>query len=127
MPPSPSPASPAPVGSPAFFHDPYPTYRAWLDGEMRVVRLSPAIVAVTHYHDCLEVLRDPRLSAKRFVRTLAHFDEDQKRALPQWTEAARNMMFFMDAPEHTSVRKLLLRAFSPETMSALVPRIESIF
>jgi len=38
-----------------------------------------------------------------------------------------NMMFFMDAPDHTRVRKLLLRSFSPESMAAFQPRIRELF
>jgi len=123
---SPQPASVPAIGSPDFYRDPYPTYRALLDSGTRVLRLTPHIVAVTHYHDCLDMLRDPRLSAKRYTRQLAHYTDEQKAQVWAWTEAARNMMFFMDAPEHTRVRKLLIRAFSPEAIAALVPRIQTV-
>lgn len=116
-----------PLGSPAFFRDPYPTYRRLLDSEIRVLRLSPHIVAVTHYRDCLEILRDPRFSARRYTRQLAHLTPEETGAVSAWTSAAENMMFFMDAPGHTRVRKLLLRAFSPETLAALQPRIRRLF
>ncbi|MBV9746067.1 MAG: cytochrome P450 [Acidobacteriia bacterium] len=122
-----SPASVPPIGSAEFFKDPYPTYRALLDSGTRVVRLSPHIVAVTHYRDCLDILRDPRLSAKRYVRQIAHFSEEQKRQIAPWTRASGNMMFFMDAPSHTRVRRLLMGAFSPEAVAAIQPRICRIF
>ncbi|MBV8902834.1 MAG: cytochrome P450 [Acidobacteriia bacterium] len=122
-----SPASVPPIGSAEFFKDPYPTYRALLDSGTRVVRLSPHIVAVTHYRDCLDILRDPRLSAKRYVRQIAHFSEEQKRQIASWTRASGNMMFFMDAPSHTRVRRLLMGAFSPEAVAAIQPRIRRIF
>jgi cytochrome P450 len=125
--PAPEPAPVPPIGSPAFFRDPYRTYRALLDSGNRTVRLSPHIVAVTHYRDCLDILRDPRLSAKRYTRPLAHFSDEEKRRIGAWTRAAENMMFFMDAPSHTRVRKLLLRAFSPEALAALQPRIRALF
>jgi cytochrome P450 len=116
-----------PIGTPAFFSDPYRTYRALLDSGTRVLWLSPHIVAITHYGDCLNILRDPCLSAKRYMRALAHFSEEEKSRIANWTRAAKNMMFFMDAPSHTRVRKLLLRAFSPEALAALRPRIRSLF
>ena len=116
-----------PLGSPAFFRDPYRTYRNLLDTGTRTIRLSPHIVAVTHYRDCLDTLRDPRLSAKRYIRQVAHFTEEQKAELGAWIGASEAMMFFMDAPDHTRVRKLLLRAFSPESMAALMPRIQALF
>jgi cytochrome P450 len=37
------------------------------------------------------------------------------------------MMFFMGAPHHARVRKLLLRAFSPEALAALQPRTGGLF
>jgi cytochrome P450 len=121
--PAPPPAAVPPIGSAEFFKDPYRTYRALLDSGTRVVRLSPQIVAVTHYRDCLDILRDPQLSAKRYVRQIGHFSEEQKREIAAWTRASENMMFFMDAPSHTRVRKLLVRAFSPEALAAMQPRI----
>src|SRR5579883_1537961 len=125
--PAPELAPVPPIGSPAFFRDPYRTYRALLPTGTRTVRLSPHIVAVTHYRDCLDILRDPRFSAKRYTRQVAHFTEEQKREISDWTRASENMMFFMDAPNHTRVRKLLLRAFSPEAMAAWQPRILRLF
>ena len=124
---APEPAPVPPIGSPAFFSDPYRTYRMLLDSGTRTVRLSPHIVAVTHYRDCLDILRDPRLSAKRYTRQLAHFTDEQKSQIGAWTRASENMMFFMDAPSHTRVRKLLLRAFSPESLAAMQPRIRRLF
>src|SRR5262245_37747485 len=120
-------ASVPPLGSPAFFRNPYRTYRALLDSGTRVLRLSPHLVVLTHYRDCLDALRDPRLSAKRYVRQLAHFTDEQKREVSAWVRASENMMFFMDAPDHTRVRKLLLCAFSPESVAALLPRLQALF
>ena len=115
------------LGSSAFFRNPYRTYRAILDAGTRVLRLSPHIVAITHYRDCLDTLRDPRLSAKRYVRQLAHYTEEQQREISAWTGVSQNMMFFMDAPDHPRVRKLLVKAFSPESTAALLPRLRALF
>jgi len=125
-----SSAQPTPIlriGTPAFYQDPYPTYRALLDSGTRAVRLSPQIVAVTQYHDCMDVLHDPRLSAKREERQVAHFDEEQKRDLASWTRLLQDTVLFMDPPDHPRIRKLLHRFFSPEVLSAMATRIELIF
>ena len=115
------------LGSSAFFRNPYRTYRAILDAGTRALRLSPHIVAITHYRDCLDTLRDPRLSAKRYVRQLAHYTEEQQREISAWTGVSENMMFFMDAPEHTRVRKLLMNAFPRRPLAALLPRMRYLF
>lgn len=125
--PEPQLAPVPPIGSPGFYRDPYRTYRALLDAGTRAVRLSPHIVAITHYHDCLETLRDSRLSARRYVRHLAHFTDEQKQALSTWIGVSDNMMIFLDAPRHTRVRKLLMSAFSPDSLATLLPRIEALF
>jgi pimeloyl-[acyl-carrier protein] synthase len=116
-----------PIGSPAFYQDPFPTYRALLDDGARTLRLTPTIVAVTHYRDCLDLHRDSRLSARRYNRNLAHYTPEQVQAIPNWVTVAGDMLIFMDDPRHTRVRKLLLSAFSPESVSRLVPRMEAIF
>jgi cytochrome P450 len=116
-----------PIGSADFFRDPYRTYRALLDAGTRAVRLSPHIVAITHYRDSLDTLRDPRLSAKRYVRQIAHFTDEQKQEIQTWSGASRHMMFFMDPPDHTRIRKLLTRAFSPEGIAIFLPRIQALF
>ena len=88
--------SPAPIpafGSPAFYQNPYETYRAWLDAGQRAVRISPHLVAVTHYRDCLDILRDPRLSAKRYIGKIAHFNEEEKREVASWRSSCEKQLF----------------------------------
>jgi len=125
---SPSPTLSVPAfGSPAWYQNPYRGYRAWLDSGQRAVRLSPHLVAVTQYRDCLDILRDPRLSAKRYVGKLAHYTEEEKRELSSWQGSSAKQMFFLDPPDHPRIRKPLMRAFSPEAIAALEPRIQAVF
>jgi cytochrome P450 len=84
-------------------------------------------VAVTHYRDCLDILRDPRLSAKRYVGKLAHYTEEERRELSGWEQSSRSQMFFLDPPDHPRIRKPLMRAFSPEAVGAMLPRIRERF
>jgi cytochrome P450 len=124
---SPQTSSVPTFGSPAWYQNPYPAYRHWLDSGRRAVRLSPHLVAVTHYRDCLDILRDPRLSAKRYTAKLAHFTENEKLELSSWLHSSQSQMLFLDPPDHPRVRKPLTRAFSPEAIAALLPRIRAIF
>src|SRR5215470_18417728 len=77
----------APVGSPEFFRDPYPTYRS-LREQGPLVSLRPNVVACTRYLDCLGLLRDPRLSARRYMRPLAHYTKEQHSQLSTWIRVA---------------------------------------
>jgi cytochrome P450 len=126
MSPSPSLSVPA-FGSPGYFQNPYPLYRAWLDAGQRTVRLSPRYVAVTHYRDCVEVLRDPRLSASRFLGKLAHYTEEEKAEFSALRQASEKQILFLDAPNHQRIRKPLMHAFSPEALAAMQPRIRALF
>jgi pimeloyl-[acyl-carrier protein] synthase len=114
------------IGTPAFYRNPYPTYRALLDAGTRAVRLAPNYVAVTHYQDCLDVLRDPRLSAVRTKNRLAHLTDEQRRTASTSPGALEAMMLFTDPPQHTRLRQLLHGFFSPESLLALGPRISAL-
>lgn len=84
-----------------FRDDPYPLYRVLR--EQNPVHFSEAIGgwAVTRYDDVLSLLRDPRLSSVRGPRALRRF------------------MVFTDPPEHTALRSLVSKAFSPRGIEAL--------
>jgi cytochrome P450 len=81
---------------------------------------------VTHYQDCLDALRDPRLSAVRTKNRLAHLTDEQQRTAISSPGTLGAMMLFTDPPQHTRVRRLLHGFFSPESSVALRPRIEAI-
>ena len=114
------------VGSPEFFRDPYPTYR-WLREQSPLVSLRPNVRACTRYKDCLRVLRDPRFSARRYMRPIEHYTNEQRSQLATWVRVAFHQVIFTDPPDHTRLRSLLMRAFSTEAIERLVPRIENLF
>jgi len=113
-------------GSPQFFRDPYPTYRA-LREKAPLVSLRPNIVACTRYEDCLALLRDPHFSARRYMRPIEHFTEEQRRELATWIRVVSHQVIFADPPDHTRLRSAIVGAFSPEGMKRRIPRIENLF
>src|SRR5215510_7831524 len=123
---TPTVGSVSPVGSTEFFADPYPTYR-WLREQGPIIRLGASMLACTRYADCLALLRDPRLSARRYMRPISHYTAAQQKQLATWIRIASNQVIFMDPPEHARLRNLLMRAFSPEAIERLIPRIRAIF
>lgn len=109
---------------PAFRDDPYPHY-ARLRREDPVhwtpLGRDGGSWVVSRYEDCLEVLGDPRMG---MVRS----DAGIPAALGEGS-AARvfpNLLIFKDAPEHTRLRQLVSKAFTPRAISALRPRIRQI-
>ena len=109
-------------GTPEGRQDPYPLYH-------RLRELAPVLVSpqfgtlLSRYDDCQAVLRDPRL-----VRGWAN-RLDQLR--PEWRHhaslhGAERWMLMLDGADHTRLRKLVTRAFTPRTVERLRPRIEAM-
>jgi cytochrome P450 len=111
--------------SPAAQSDPYPTY-AYLRTHQPVRRLTlpngQGLWLITRYDDIERALRDPRLvKDPRNACTpdqLAYFPEEAKPLLEH--------MLSSDPPDHTRLRALVHKAFSPHLVERLRPRIQQI-
>ena len=97
-----------------FPDDPYPVYDA-LRETAPVFRSELGLWFATSYADCLGVLRDARfgqgVGAQR-LRGDDRFDDS-----PAFKTLA-HMLPFIDPPDHTRLRKLITRAFTPRSSSA---------
>lgn len=116
------------LSSPQFKANPYPTY-ARLREEAPVfrIRLNRKQTAwlVTRYEDVLMVLRD-----QRFVKNPLNAISAEQQAQAVWIPAfarplVRNMLD-LDAPDHTRLRALVQKAFTPQMIERLRPRIETL-
>ncbi len=117
------------LGHPGFVKNPYPLYR-WLreHDPVRKDPLAPAWV-LTRYDDVLEMLRDPRFKKDpfaperlpRLVRKQLNVGSEDTRV-----EIEAVSMLFLDPPNHTPVRGIFARAFTPASLAELRPRIELI-
>jgi cytochrome P450 len=113
--------------------DPYPFYRE-LRGRAPVLRSSIGPLVLSRYHDCLEALRDPRLGRGTWARLRgelpmprvpAGFDVDLERTRG-FFERAGNSMLFADPPDHTRLRQLVSRAFTPQRVERLRPAVQAL-
>lgn len=117
------------LSSPRHKANPHPLY-ARLRSEAPVVQIvfgdkKPAWL-VTRYADVAAALKDPRL-AKNPFRTLTA--EEQGRQIPWIPKFIRPLMSGMldqDPPDHTRLRGLVHKAFTPRTVEELRLRIEAI-
>ncbi len=116
------------LASPSFKADPYPTY-ARLRSEAPVFRTSIGwwrrVWLVARYGDVATLLRDPR-----FAKDPLAVKGDGGRGAGPWIPAflrplTRNMLD-LDAPDHTRLRALVQKAFTPRLVDALRPRVESL-
>lgn len=111
--------------------DPYTHYRELRD-TAPVLRSSLGPVVLSRYADCMTALRDPRLGRGTALREagaspvgFAGFDVDPD-LRNAFFERAGNNMLFADPPDHTRLRRLVSRAFTPKRIEALRPAVEAM-
>jgi cytochrome P450 len=109
---------------PAYTGNPYPFFAGLREqGPVtKVVVEGLAVWLVTRYEDIREGLSDPRLSND------PELGDAVTRAVP-WvgaSDATARHMLRLDPPDHTRLRRLVARAFTPRRIEALRPRIQQI-
>src|SRR6516165_9938377 len=113
--------------TPEFLRDPYPTYRRYLDGPgLQFLTLHGGVWAAFKHADCSTFLRDPKLSAKRTGALIDEFPAEKQKEFAELARTLSLWMLFFDAPEHTRLRKLMNKGFSPAAIEALRPQVEKI-
>jgi len=113
--------------TPEFLKDPYPTYRRHLDGRgLQYIDIHGGVWAVFKHADCSTFLRDPRLSAKRTGTLIDEFPAEKQKEFAELARTLSLWMLFFDAPEHTRLRKLMNKGFSPAAIDSLRPQVEKL-
>lgn len=79
---------------------------------------------VTRYADVLAGLHDTRLSSARSHTLTAALPSEVQSEFATFNEIFSRWMLFLDPPEHTRLRKLLNREFTPNMIQRLRPRIQ---
>ena len=105
--------------------DPYPHYAA-LRETAPVFRSGLGFTVATRYDDCLTVLRDPR-----FGKPKERFDQRMAGQFPGWEPhpelaGAVPSLLFLNPPDHTRLRGLVTKAFTPRTVEALRPAVTAM-
>jgi cytochrome P450 len=105
---------------PEFHADPYPFYRRLREKDP--VHQSPlGFWVLTRYDDCVNVLRDARFGREEFQQmlTAVYGDDSERPALPR-------SMLFRDPPDHTRLRALVSKAFTPRMIETMRGHIQEI-
>ena len=113
--------------SPEFQRNPYPTYHALRAEDPIWLHAKYDTWLFTRHSDVTAILRDPRFRSGDMGRNsdLVHFAE-RLPGIKLVLEAFRDMMLFQTPPDHTRLRGLVNKAFTPRRIEALRPRIQSI-
>ncbi len=103
---------------PEFIADPYPTYHR-LRAEDPVHHSPLGFWVLTRYDDVVASLRDPRLAKEAIAAFVA-----ARMGAP--TPAMGLSMLDRDPPDHTRLRGLVSKAFTPRVVEGLRPHIQAI-
>jgi cytochrome P450 len=101
--------------------DPYPRYR-------HIRELAPVhqsglgFWVLSRYEDCQQLLRDPRFGKGDRRERDARLPEAAVAALARLRTRAPSLLF-LDPPDHTRLRGLVAKAFTPRTVERLRPQI----
>ncbi|MEV5800467.1 cytochrome P450 [Streptomyces collinus] len=113
---------------PAFLADPYPAY-AELRSRGRVIRYEPTDQwLVPHHADVSALLRDRRLG-RTYQHRFTHEDFGRTPPAPEhepFHTLNDHGMLDLEPPDHTRIRRLVSKAFTPRTVEALVPYVRNL-
>jgi cytochrome P450 len=102
--------------------DPYPTY-AWLRSARPIWQPVERVYVLSRHEDCVAVLRDPRFGRAEGGRLgLRRVGQDGEGTAER--PAVRSFLA-LNPPDHTRLRRLVSRAFTPARVRDLGPRIEA--
>ena len=117
------------LSSPAAQRDPYPLY-AEIRRRPGIARITNGLgdtdnYLVTRYAEVVAVLKDPRF-ANDMRRIPVRDDWSRKWYVPSMLKAFLNSMVLMDEPDHTRLRHLVHKAFTPAMIQRLSAKVEQI-
>ncbi len=103
--------------------DPYPHYRRWRE-RFPVAELAERMFAVSGFAEATQVLRDPAFGHPE----PEYLDPADRLPDQPVDESGRVVRAFLslNPPDHTRLRRLVAKAFTPRMVEQLTPRIEEI-
>ena len=107
---------------PRFVEDPYPYYRLLRHEAPLYKPPSFQSLWATRYPDVRMILTDRRFQKQ------PPFEYEAEKFPPEYSELERipDSMLFLDPPDHTRLRSLVARAFTPRTVDTMRTKIEEI-
>jgi cytochrome P450 len=112
-----------PLFGPQMLADPYPTYHRLRAAHPVAWSGQLDAWVVTSYEAVAAALRDPRLSSDRLGRARQRL---ASRGLEAVIDERSRSMIHRDPPDHTRLRGLVNKAFTPRAVEAMEPRIRGL-
>src|SRR5579864_467250 len=111
---------------PEYKDNPYPLYHRLRETDPVCWDEPAGSWVLTGYADVVALLRDPRFSAVRFVTDTNWVPQDMIEMLGPPMRALTRQMLFLDPPDHTRLRSLVARAFTPRVVEGMRIHIQQI-
>jgi cytochrome P450 len=113
---------------PAFIADPYPVYRRLREDHPVLWNPEMGQWLISRHADVNALLRDRRLG-RTYLHQATHAEMGRPKP-PDWHAPFQELndagMLDMEPPDHTRIRRLVLRAFTPRTVEAMRGRIQAV-
>jgi cytochrome P450 len=110
---------------PGFFDNPYAQYRALRDRHP-VHRTPLGAWTVLRYDDVLRVLRDPELSVEDRNARVSPRNQLFEELRGDRRRRGDRGILNIDPPDHTRLRRLVSKAFTPNMVRSLRPRVQQL-
>ena len=117
---------PPDFSTPAARRDPYPLYRQLQETEPAYFSEAWNAWLLTRYADAESAFKDRRLSANRVSGYAAKMPDAVKEKLKPLINNLSRWTLLMDPPDHTRLRGLISKAFTPRAVEAMRPRIQTL-
>jgi cytochrome P450 PksS len=116
------------IASPAFKANPYPFYaRLRAEAPVHRVPLPDGQTAwlITRYDDVVQALKDERFAKDR-LNALTPGQMAKQPWMPAMFKPLMRNMLDLDPPDHTRLRALVHKAFTPRLVEGMRPRVEAL-
>jgi cytochrome P450 len=111
---------------PEYAANPYPLYHMLREHDPVFWDEAAQRWVLTRYTDAVTALRDPRLSAARFIASMDWVPDAMLDMLGPPIRALTRQILFLDPPDHTRLRSLMVKAFTPRIVEAMRSHIQHI-
>jgi cytochrome P450 len=111
---------------PTYAANPYELYRRLREADPVYWDERVNSWVLTRYADVAPALRDARFSASGFMEDIGWIPDEMRPMLEPPIRALTRQMLFMDPPDHTRLRGLVAKAFTPRVVEGLRPAIKQI-
>ncbi|SON59379.1 Polyketide biosynthesis cytochrome P450 PksS [Mycobacterium simulans] len=107
-----------------FKHNPYPVYRRLR--EIKPVHKTLGMWVLTRHADVLAILRDRSFSAGLIPQMVSMHVEKSQITADRVELLGKKSLVFTDNPDHARLRGIVNRAFTPQSISNLRPRVATL-